>query len=1681
MALMETPSRIWRRIQAVDEGEPPSLPSIPAFDTSVITESDSDHSTDDNEHILPVHSTPAAASSYTKSNASTIRLQSSTSSTSRFATSIASRSVSAKSASVSRNFARSPRNSFDVSAITSLPHDSDENTDGEEPHLRGSANSVPESHLPPEEFVGEEDLSISDALESISRSSSPFAAEHPNDDGPTPKKKYDYSISLRAEPQASPFDKFRNVALRKPLARTRTPSLSRTTPSPASSPPNSTPRSNRSIMFSRTDTPSPTPGVHIPLPRSTTASPAISQVPSVVIQPPENDQDEPNTDSEFDGQLESDRERNSEAGDDREPTFSSASSDPSHPINATMGSRSLVPSPAFSSPAMSAAFTPTPAIAPRPRPRFNTPPPPIDIVEDSLPEDDEPQLTPGTRRKSFLLSVVNSNSNAMRYLRTPYARPRLSALPVVDQSEEVGITPQSMPMRAAFAGVTPRPGRARGRLSHPLAQTHIPDTEASDGEAAQSASPYDSAGERASFISTASSHDLAMHMRANTSYDPALGLGEHGGMSRFDLQKLNTYLHGLNHRLQDENKVLMARLDKFEAQTGEGDTKIGATDRRLSIGSAGKGRRRSAGGSPLGDVEEDEGAERLAEEKRELEEAVEVMQAKMEALEGDNEDLKTTLREEQAERARDKERWRERMMEVESGVAHIVGELEEKVLDAEKRLAQSMDEKEIQQKEGERALARAQAERNLALQRAENAENALKEGNELGGELKEANARITELTGDLRNAKAQILDLEDEIMASDRRIDELERDLKDEKLTAKLAEDDMHNQLSEMGAEVMQSSARIHELETELTRTKASSNRLQDALQAKTDELANALENLAHIDKGQLESAEEIQNMKAYISELEENVDNASRRIEILGQQLASTQVRVQQLETAEEQTIERMEMSEKEADRASDLARQMEEALQAAEEKMQTDETTIAELKGKLASLEQERGREKDREMSRLIHNQLPDGNAEVEEALEIELDEAHREIARLNTLLQQSPARKAIDKAKDAKIEILEQEREDLLERVKALRMTAAELNTPAKAINWSGISPIHRQVLSMSMRGPKTPGGPLRELSWLNNTTADPSVSPLLSEIARLQSELDRANESIDDKLDKLEDAGQGVVGLTRSLEDARMQISILENELSKLQRRDERRTRRLEKLRCRKCLVKIDTTSVTKMVDADESSLDISRSGLDSNPPTPPTRTSEALRLDLQSVNKQLDSMKRQWEDERRQLLGEKAALQDATNRMHVEVRNAKDEIKKITETEKANKREKANTQGDAERAKLVIAELEAELHSERARLRQMTSEQQKVQREKGDIARQLQRTETDINDVKKHLQKVKQENHELENELRTNTNIEQKARLLEVKVSENAETISQLRQERSLLVNDYKQLQRQFSEVSERANKLRDNYAVSQTSHDKRRIQLDLQLVEIEDLRRALSNHADELHHTEEEKNRIAAEKSDVARTVAALEADLKRVRRDAEAFGMDLKALRREKEKLQNSHKEEKAKTERAKKQAQTQIRLLNEQLDNEHAKLKKTRDEMKGHICAADSRQLEVLKVQHNKECKGLIVQIRYLKAKFTRESSLRDGLAYQKHYLLTLLSSFEASEKRILACISSIGYPKTHDPAHASRSPRSLKAITLAIIFIRRAKYASNIWREESASKQAVAEALQEVRRRRVTVSGS
>ena len=101
----------------------------------------------------------------------------------------------------------------------------------------------------------------------------------------------------------------------------------------------------------------------------------------------------------------------------------------------------------------------------------------------------------------------------------------------------------------------------------------------------------------------------------------------------------------------------------------------------------------------------------------------------------------------------------------------------------------------------------------------------------------------------------------------------------------------------------------------------------------------------------------------------------------------------------------------------------------------------------------------------------------AEVREEVMTEMEEQMREMeARHAKMLLREVERN--DMKMDAKIEMLEKEKEDLLERLKSLKNQTIPFNTPSRLANKSGVSPYRRY--SLSIKSPKTPGGPLRDVS-------------------------------------------------------------------------------------------------------------------------------------------------------------------------------------------------------------------------------------------------------------------------------------------------------------------------------------------------------------------------------------------------------------------------------------------------------------------------------------------------------------------------------------------------------------------------------------------------------------------------
>jgi predicted nucleic acid-binding Zn-ribbon protein len=692
-------------------------------------------------------------------------------------------------------------------------------------------------------------------------------------------------------------------------------------------------------------------------------------------------------------------------------------------------------------------FTPTPAFPPRPRPRFLVPglPSTPAAAPDNSVSTNKDLTTPFARRRSFLIDVINSTARPRFAHPTPHPQ-RTSLSASIDEEEGDSAAPGSSgqsssnqeqsqasvatvrPPTMAFASFTPalrQRTRTMGRLSHPLSRGWT-----------VSASESDDAAGGASFISTASSHDLTTHPRANASFDHVMGLGVGGhGIGRFNAGKLNTYLHGLNRRLQEESENLAGQVDILRQENMTLAEENAALQEEMELvrqqmiaGGAGSrrssaGRRMSDIGSTLGEVKEDAGGEGWMEEKLEMETELGSLRAELRDCQQERDEAIGALEAEQAERSRDKERWRERMVEVERGVEGIIRDLETKVEKAEAAARDSV-EKDRPLKELEKALKRVEEEAEFARTRAENAEKTLGDRSELGGKLHEANQKLVKSNAQLHDLRSHMERLEDDMAEAEGR-------LRDEK---------------------------------------SRSRKLQGDLEAKETALEDLERKLSGQEVRLQERDRELQDAKDYITELETDAGVALDHIEGLQQEIQDAHDKA----VGDDGAVAKLRQ---EAEHNNDLVKQLEDALDAAEQNMCADGEVLSELRSRVATLERER--------ERVDKSRVDDRNTELEEAedqieaLERELDDAHREISRLNSELAQSPARKALDRARDAKIELLEKEREDLQERLDSLKNEMVGWNTPGKFSSANGISPMHRQLFNMTLKTPKTPGAPLRDV--------------------------------------------------------------------------------------------------------------------------------------------------------------------------------------------------------------------------------------------------------------------------------------------------------------------------------------------------------------------------------------------------------------------------------------------------------------------------------------------------------------------------------------------------------------------------------------------------------------------------
>ncbi|KAF8312563.1 uncharacterized protein EI90DRAFT_3186603 [Cantharellus anzutake] len=1097
--------------------------------------------------------------------------------------------------------------------------------------------------------------------------------------------------------------------------------------------------------------------------------------------------------------------------------------------------------------------------------------------------------------------------------------------------------------RPRFAAPTPHP-RAKPRLSHPLSQVYTPGLAEKD----------------TSFISTASSHDLATHARANASFDPTTDIG-----AKFNHLKLNTYLHGLNKHLSEENKRLQGLLGQQQDVRGES-----ASPKSAKV---------------LSDIVQalQEDLAQMQAERDELRDEVEKMdemakefRKRDENQEKQVESLELRVKKAEEELKRRTELHAKSAKELTEGAEAIINEMQAKLDNTEEQV-KSLRTRLV--KEGHEAERVREAE--------ENAE-ALRDAKT------KVEVELVKATREANDLKEQVVILGSSAAKLEGDVERLEDNLANERANVKRLQEEGEIRTSE-------DRKKLIALEAKLAERQMLFEQQDQEIQAMDNDLANAMSHEALME-------EQVRQMEAALKESEEKLQIADEDIRVYRRKVEflSKEREQAQLEAAHARAKLGNPSDSHEAEDVSSTS---------------GSSTTVAEGTLPVSQAEHER----------------------IVSDLEAQLEDAEREIGRLEHAMKESPALEAIKKAKTMRIEALEADNKELQEQVTTLQSALQDI----ASTNPNTRTPMKGNASFGTMRGwttpsllktPRTPGGALRDLSWLQNASISGSVDiqPYVARIQELHEQLDEAGENLDQMVNELGEAGLSVVKLTEALQASRGRVDELEKEVGACKRSEDRIRKRLQRCKCGQCGRRFDASN-------------------------------------LLQVNHELTTLRSQWAAEKQAHINEKTVLRDAASRLNAEIkvesgkleqerRKANEDAKRI---QNESEREKEMLQMELDRARKSILAIESDLREERNKLRSINTEQKRVEREKANIVAKLSQTEAHMTDVREELQKAKRVSRKLESELREQSGAEEKIQELTKKFSGNQALLDTLRSERDTLIAEQAELQRKFTKATEDTEAIRNQLSKSQAAHNDRRHQLDLRATEVEDLRLQLQEQAVELHDAELEKNRLAKERMEVARTITTLEADLKRVRRDAENIRKDVALLKNERAGLLAKTHEDKLTIERA----QAHVRQMHSQLVEMQRKVREVEESRTAS--ALDSEALEKLKLVHNKECKGLMLQIRYLKARCTREHAFRLDLGYQKVYLLKVLEAHNVGERSILASIARLGFPPP------KRTNKSLRTIVMAVIFVHRTKTAREAWLLNVASKQAVQGALEEVRKRRAT----
>ncbi|KDN45457.1 hypothetical protein K437DRAFT_121632 [Tilletiaria anomala UBC 951] len=214
-----------------------------------------------------------------------------------------------------------------------------------------------------------------------------------------------------------------------------------------------------------------------------------------------------------------------------------------------------------------------------------------------------------------------------------------------------------------------------------------------------------------------------------------------------------------------------------------------------------------------------------------------------------------------------------------------------------------------------------------------------------------------------------------------------------------------------------------------------------------------------------------------------------------------------------------------------------------------------------------------------------------------------------------------------------------------------------------------------------------------------------------------------------------------------------------------------------------------------------------------------------------------------------------------------------------------------------------------------------------------------------------------------------------------------------------------------------------------------------------------------------DRDRLKEIRAGVLASIASLDEDLQKAKEQSVQYGEELAKLKAQREGERKIQEGEKRWLESIRTDAELALQRKVRELATMESKLASLEEEMTEHKCPSIVG-LEDLHSKHSREAKGLMVQIRYLKTKFMRESDLRADMIHQKAYLTKLVGGLERNEAATLKFISDIGISRNIPPA-AKYGASRFRQVALAVRAVSRMKLMSQRWQQTLRVRDAVREA--------------